>query len=123
MDVEEWVEERPDFTAQLEFLQPEVGGRSNPPAQGYRCDFSYANDPPTRAWMIYPSFLDASGRPLPHGARVPSRVQANMRILDPDLRRTEHRGRLDIGTEFRLVEGSRVVAVGRVQVLLRLGED
>jgi hypothetical protein len=117
MSMAEWVEEKPDFAAALQFRTAE-GGRKTPPLQGYRCDFQYADDPKDQAWMIYPCFLDLRGRPFAPEVSVPAKVDAHFRILDPQLRATEHAKRLREGTRFFLVEGARRVADGIVTELL-----
>ncbi len=116
----EWIEERPDFTATVQFRSTEHGGRKALPLQGYRCDFQYEDDPADQAWMIYPCFLDQDGRPIAQGASVPSRVDAHFRVPDRQLRATEHARRLRVGTRFPLVEGARRVAVGTVTQLLAI---
>jgi len=116
----EWIEEKPDFTAAVEFRRSEDGGRKAPPLQGYRCDFQYEDDPEDRAWMIYPCFLDQTGRPLTEGASVPAKAHAHFRILSRELRPVGHATRLHIGTRFFLVEGARRVADGTVTQLLAI---
>jgi len=115
-----WIEENPDFTATVQFRSAEHGGRHELPRQGYRCDFQYEDDPADQAWMIYPCFLDQDGRPIAQGAAVPSRVGAHFRVLDRQLRATEHARRLRVGTRFSLVEGARRVADGTVTHLLAI---
>ena len=60
--------------------------------------------------MIWPTFLDSDGHPLPSGAPVPAQADAHFTILDPALRDTVHRGRLRVGVILQLVEGTRPVA-------------
>ena len=118
MSLMEWIEEKPDFAAALQFRASADGGRKTLPMQGYRCDLQYQDDPENQAWMIYPCFLDQSGRPFAEGVSVPAQVNAHFRIIDSHLRVAEHARRLQVGTRFFLVEGARRVADGIVTKLL-----
>ena len=111
-----------DFEAEIVFVADD-DGRARPAVQGDRPDMRYQTYEPDTAWMIWPRFLDGNGRELPDGARVPPVARAHMFIPNRDLRRDVHRGRIDIGTDFELVEGKRTVATGRVTAILALRKD
>ncbi len=86
------------------------GGRM---IQGWRSDFWYgtAGD---GLWMIWPSFLDAAGVPLPDGSEVPNPCEALMYVVNDELRQSVHEKRIVVGLEFSLCEGRRIRARGKV---------
>jgi len=113
-----------DFEASIRFLSASEGGRKTTwVTQGYRPDFSYKGELDS-IFMIWPLFLDEHGKPLLERSIVytDAPVTARMVIINPDLR-SEHRGRLKIGSEFYIREGSRIVAEGVVTRILDLHKD
>ena len=117
---------RPDFAARLRFLSPEEGGRKTLPLSGlyYRPDMRYLDDPSDKLWVIWPRDLTTDdGNPLPSGTPMPSIVRAQMCIINDELRVSEHRSRLHVGTEFQVMEGPHVVAEGIVTELIGLHDD
>jgi len=88
--VEEWVYERPDFSASLQTVpQPETGFRSSL-RQGIKLDLMYEGDE-SGAWMIYYALLDGERRLLPQGVVCKGEVKAYFRVLNPELRATVHK--------------------------------
>src|SRR5436305_10677104 len=108
----------PDFIATVSFLSHEFGGRRVQPAQGYRPDIRYGEDSPNQVWMVWPRFLAIDGSELPDGTVVPPVCDANFYIVNDQMRREVHVGRLRVGTHLALVEGPRVVASCVVKQLL-----
>jgi translation elongation factor EF-Tu-like GTPase len=117
--------ERKDFEVSLRFLSVNEGGRKTSwVKQGYRCDFSYANELDA-AFMIWPIFLGDNGLPLLIETTVETDkpVNAQMVIIDDELRVTEHRSRIQNGTRFFMREGSKIVAEGIVTRIIDLFVD
>ncbi len=117
---------RPDFEARLRFLSPEEGGRKMPilAGMGYRPDLHYLDDVTNQLWMIWPMEMTAEdGTAIPQGTPLPPVVTAQMYIINTDLRVSEHRSRLYIGTRFQVMEGPRVSAEGIVTALIGLHND
>ena len=98
----------PDFAADVKFLPPTRFLKD--PAQGLRCDIRYPVDPPNQAWMVWPTFVDRDGRPLPPMTPVPRHTTAHFTILDPELRESVHRPRLSPGASFQMVVGTTPIA-------------
>ncbi|MBK9526821.1 MAG: hypothetical protein IPO41_00470 [Acidobacteria bacterium] len=117
---------RNDFEVRYRFLSPEEGGRkSGPPMQGFRSDWKYAQ--PTieeleskQIWAIYPVFLDSDGELLPENTVANVEGTARMFILNDDLRRTEHRHRIRVGTQGYFVEGPFPIALATVTRVVEL---
>lgn len=115
---------RHDFEASLCFLSPEEGGRQTPVRQGYRADFRYLDDLVGTAWMIHArEFIDENGKLLPEGLPIFGNINARMYIVTDYYRVSEHRKRLNIGTQFQVVEGSHVIAEGIVTKIVGLYDD
>ncbi|MDR3616028.1 MAG: hypothetical protein P4L53_20895 [Candidatus Obscuribacterales bacterium] len=116
---------RKDFEVRLRFLTADEGGRKTAwVKQGYRCDFSYENELDA-AFMIWPLFLDEHGEPLATNTTVQTMepVNAQMVIINDELRVTEHRQRIETGIKFFLREGHKIVAEGVVTRILDLFTD
>jgi len=99
---------RADFRVRYRFLSEEEGGRRSLPMQHIRSDFLYEGDDPQKdgIWCIWPEFLSAAGEVLPEHERVPPEGLADMYILNKELR-SEHKGRIQVGTKGFFVEGAR----------------
>ena len=115
-----------DFEVSYRFFAEAEGGRRNQTFyQGYRCDWIYADfekSEPQQSWMIWPVFLDPNGEFVTEGSEVPISGKAQMMIVDKELRRSLHRGRVRLGVKGFFVEGLKKVAeatVVRVVDLLR----
>ena len=91
--------ERIDAIAEIRFLTHEEGGRATPVASGYRGQFHYGGGD----WDARYTF---AADPAPPG----DVVEAILQFLSPQA----HRGRIHAGMEFRVREGSRTVALGRL---------
>jgi hypothetical protein len=117
----------PDFEAEVRFLTPEEGGRTGrwgPVRQGYRCDIHWDDDASGLYYMIWPIFLDESGRELPKDTVIPSVSQAQFYIAyDGELKHKVRQQWLKEGTGFHLCEGAHRVAACRVTKILSLHED
>jgi translation elongation factor EF-Tu-like GTPase len=95
--------------AEITFLRSEEGGRTGPAYAGYRPPIFYDDD--EGRWnAVYEWETD---QPIQPG----DTVRAQVCFVSPEAQR----GRLYVGKEFRLQEGSHVVARGRVTKLLSLG--
>jgi len=117
-----WVQERPDFCAEVRFYEEAEGGMSEAPVQGARWGFQYLNDP-DKSWILHMCFLDAAGEPLPSGVEVPRTCEAYLRIEDDQMRCQVHRSLVEPGTEFFLTSGNCRVAEGTVCELVGLHQD
>jgi hypothetical protein len=115
---------RADFEAEIRFLSKEEGGRESLPFQGYRCDLKYKEQEEKFVWMIWPAFLDEEGNELPQGQLVKQKSKANMYIINQELRKTVHQGKIREGVLFHLGKGQKIVADGKVtRILNLLAED
>ena len=93
--------------------------------QGFRSDWKYAQ--PTieeleskQIWAIYPVFLDSDGELLPENTVANVEGTARMFILNDDLRRTEYRHRIRVGTQGYFVEGPFPIALATVTRVVEL---
>ncbi|MGB3653813.1 MAG: hypothetical protein WBA41_21715 [Rivularia sp. (in: cyanobacteria)] len=121
--VEEWVYEQPDFAAQLKPIPQSKTGVRFLLRQGMKHDFKYEEDR-SCAWMIHYALLDAEETIMPSETLCKGEVKAYFRVLNPELRLTVHKQRIQPGTKFYVVAGSHKVAEGVVtEVLHLLGED
>jgi hypothetical protein len=111
-----------DFRVRYRFRTAAEGGRGDPPRQGMRCDFLYAQEDPRRdpVHYIWPEFEDAAGLPLPQSELVPISGSALMYVID-DSERSLHASKIRRGIRGRFVEGDRVVADLEVVDVLSLG--
>lgn len=111
-----------DFEVRYRFLGSEEGGRTNPPFQGYRCDWAYEGDDIalTGIYMIWPEFLTEEGLPLPEGVTVPSFGTVGMWIVNHELRVNIHRNRIKEGVMGYFMEGGRRVAEATVTRVIGL---
>lgn len=111
-----------DFYVQYRFYSPEVGGRQNFPAQGYRCDFAYQEDDikETSIYMIHPEFEDNDRNViLDDKISVNQTGTARMWIVLPEMREEIHKHKIKLGTKGYFMEGSR--RVGEVEVIKIVG--
>lgn len=98
---------------------PRTDQRTNPPFNGIRWDFVYAEDVKTLGVgnvpysMVWPEFLDQSGHSIKTGIPLVGTYRAKMHIVVPEMV-PKHLARLKIGTEFYCMEGAMRVALGRV---------
>src|SRR5437773_2003875 len=98
----------PDFEAEVHFLTPEEGGRSGgsgPVRQGYRCDVHWDDDSSDVTWMIWPGFLDQSGREFPKDTPIPESSSAHFYIVSNMARGEVYQQWLREGARFHLTEG------------------
>ena len=93
-------QERIDAIAEITFLTPDEGGRSNPPCSGYRGQFYYDGHD-WDANQIY-----ATDEWVQPGDTVETILQ----FLSPQA----HRGRIHAGMEFLVREGNRTVGRRRL---------
>lgn len=103
----------PDFEVNYRFYTPEeLGRRTGPPFQHYRCDWSYDGDDVVRTgiYIIWPEFLAEDGAVIPEGIPVPVSGRASMWIVSHAMRLTVHRARLKEGVKGFFMEGGRRVA-------------
>ena len=113
----------PDFRVRYSFRSAERGGRkSGPPFQGFRCDFLYEGQDPSRdpVYYVWPEFEDSEGRPISEGKQVPSEGTALMYVIQEELRPL-HKARIRPGVRASMLEGNRVVADLEVVDVLGLG--
>jgi hypothetical protein len=116
----------PDFEAEVRFLTPEEGGRSEqygPVKQGYRCDIHFEDDPSDLLWMIWPKFLNESGDEVEGGTIIPRMSRAHFYIVNQKAKPLLYRRWLRENARFHLREGRRGVAACRVTKLMSPYED
>jgi hypothetical protein len=110
-----------DFEAVISILTAEQGGRTNPPHNGIRWDFAYPEDQPSDPiYMIHPFFLDDTGTLFSDGRGLVGTMKAAMFIVIEEMVEY-HRGRIFVGMQFQCREGHKIVALGTVTKLIRLG--
>jgi heptaprenylglyceryl phosphate synthase len=73
--------------------------------------------------MVWSRFLDDKGDELPDGTPVPVSGKTHMFIISPKMRGEVHQKRIEKGTRFFMVEGSRKVANGKVISILALYQN
>lgn len=118
----------PDFRVWYRFFTLEEGGRLQPPGQGIRCDFSYAEDNavlrpgrPYQVAIIHPEFLDDHGEVIQERGRlVQPTGYAYMWILFDEARRRVHRKRITVGTKGYFQEGTKRIAEVEVVEIIGL---
>ena len=119
-----------DFEVRYRLFDREEGGR-DPPYQGYRSDWEYADidDPDEigqqQIYGILPEFEDSSGAAYPAGKPVPVSGTAKMWITF-DHMRPIHAARIHVGTRGYFREGRRRIGecvVTRVGGLRRTVAD
>jgi hypothetical protein len=95
------------------FHSQQEGGRRNPPFQGYRSDFEYAEkivEDKGRLYMIWPEFEDEQGDVITDSDLMISvNGTARMWIINPEMR-SIHKERIQIGTKGYFMEGARRTA-------------
>lgn len=99
----------PDIEAEIRFLTAEEGGRHTPAKSGYRPQFYYNG----HDWDAHQEYPDAGWVHPGETARM------LLWFLCPDA----HFGRVQVGMEFEVREGARVVGRGRVTKILNLAES
>ena len=119
-------EVRKDFEVRYRFLTAAEGGRkTGPPGQGYRSDWSYEDKgirDTGRLYVIWPIFLDETGKIIEPNTFVPMEGIAQMFILNDELRNSLHLGRIAPGVRGYFMEGPNRVAEATVTRLLAIGE-
>lgn len=110
-----------DFEAEIAILTADQGGRTLPPLNGIRWDFAYPEDPPSfPIYMIHPFFIDDTGRVIPAEQKLFGTLKAIMFII-AEQAVEYHRKRIFVGMPFECREGHKIVALGTVTKLIRLG--
>ena len=99
----------PDIEAEITFVPTDQGGRSKPAFSGYRPQFYYDR----HDWDADQEYPDVESVLPGQTAR------ALLRFLSPEA----HVGRVQLGMEFEVREGTRLVARGRVTKILHLDES
>jgi elongation factor Tu len=99
----------PDIEAEIAFVPTEQGGRKTPAFSGYRPQFYY-DGLDSDADQEYPDVESVAPGQT---------VRALLRFFSPD----RQVGRVFVGMEFQVREGTRVVAHGRVTKILHLEES
>ena len=98
---------------------PRADQRINPPFNGIRWGFVYAEDIETLGFEgaphsdVWPEFLDHSGHSIETGIPLVGTYYAKMHIVFPHMI-LKHLERLTIGTEFYCMEGQYRMAIGKV---------
>lgn len=112
----------PDFRVKYSFNSSDDGGRDSLPKQGYRCDFSYSDNEfePSQVWMIWPKFIKKDGTILNFLDPIDRTGIANMRIVNPELRKEIHQRRVKVGVKGFFREGEKRVANLEVIEILEL---
>ena len=98
-----------NIEAEITFLRTEEGGRQGPVRSGYRPQF-HCND---QDWDAMHEYVD---REWVHPGET---VKAYLTFLSPQC----HVGNVDVGTEFLVREGTKVVAKGHVTRILHLPDS
>jgi hypothetical protein len=104
-----------DFEVKYRLYGLEDGGRKAT-FQHLRCDFSYEEDDIDEIgiYMIWPEFLDSSGKPINDKEIVPLEGEASMWIVVDEMREKVHRRKIKVGTKGFFMEGLR--RIGEVKV-------
>jgi len=95
-----------DIEVEIRFLTKEEGGRSTPAFSGYRPQFYYQG----RDWDARHEYPDT------YTVNPGETVRAYIGFLSPQ----EHHGKINVGMDFKIREGSRVVAEGVVKKIIEL---
>lgn len=98
-----------DIEARIYFLTPEEGGRSTPAFTGYRPQFYY-NGRDWDASHIYPDNETVNPGET---------ARTFLGFMSPE----EHFGKINIGMEFQIREGSRIVGKGVVTKIIDLEQS
>jgi len=98
-----------DIEAEIYFLKPSEGGRSTPAFSGYRPQFFYGG----RDWDAPHEYPDNEKVNPGETAR------AYLAFLSPQ----EHLGKVFVGMEFLVREGTRTVGRGKVTKILELEQS
>jgi len=95
-----------DIEAEIRFLTKEEGGRISPVFSGYRPQFYYDG----RDWNAPHEYPDT------YTVNPGDTVRAYLGFMSPQ----EHHGKIDVGMEFKIREGSRIVGEGVVTKIIDL---
>lgn len=99
----------PDIEAEITFVPTEQGGRKTLAHSGYRPQFYYDG----HDWDAIHQYPDVES------VRPGQTVRTLLRFLSP----VSHVDRVQVGMEFQIREGQKVVGYGRVTKILRLAES
>lgn len=115
---------RKDFEVRYRFFGSEDGGRTRPPHQFYRSDWSYDGDDieKTGIFMIWPIFLDENGAFIERDSPVPVEGIAQMFIVNDEFRTSIHAKLLAPGVRGYFMEGPNRVAEAVVTRLLSIAD-
>jgi hypothetical protein len=113
-----------DFEAQIVILARTEGGRETPPRNGIRWDLMYEEDDcgDPHLYIIWPEFINEDGDALPRDLPLSGTLQARMHILNDELAKSVHKGRVQVGTRFFMMEGAHKVARGTVSRVTGLAD-
>lgn len=109
---------RPTFEADITILPQGPTTRRSHPFNGIRWDLCYPENFDARGLasiisMVWPEFVDASGKTIPTDVPLQGHLRARMHIVSPEMVE-KHRQRLKVGSKFYCTEGARIVAGGVV---------
>jgi hypothetical protein len=96
------------FTASVQFLSADNGGRRTPANQGYQPVLHFIEDD-SYYGLVFSYFMDRSGKELKRGEPIPKDTVAEFRVYHEDVWR-KLRDRIKLGVTFELSEGPHVVA-------------
>lgn len=113
---------KPDFLISYKFYSESDGGRKQLPSQGYRSDWTYKDDDGLHLYRIWPRFLDCDGNEHCSYQVIDSTGLANMYIVSGELAESVHQGRVEVGVQGYLMEGSRRVAEAEIIELLNIND-
>jgi hypothetical protein len=108
-----------DFVVKYRFYSIEEGGRSYPPVQGLRLDFSYKDKKLNVGGVsiIWPEFEDEKGNIIiMKDIPVALNGKARMWIISPE-RRPIHQERIRIGTKGYFMEGKPVAECEVIEII------
>lgn len=111
-----------DFEGWIRFLSHQEGGRVTTPRPGYRPDFRYRDQVDESNWCIWPLEYFTSEGDVPPHSHTPLECYGRFWILSEELAASYHKGKLEVGVEFYLLEGYRKIAEGTVTKLVRIKE-
>ncbi len=108
-----------DFVVKYRFFSQDEGGRSYPPVQGLRLDFSYADKGLNVGGvsMIWPEFEDESGNVIvSKDTLIAMSGTARMWVISPE-RRPIHQECIRIGTKAYFMEGKPVAECEVIEIV------
>jgi len=80
------------------------------------------DDLPNEGWLVFPVRWFVDDKYLDEGDLIPQGALAEFRVIFEELRHI-HQARIKPGAEFRIVEGTRTMAIARVTKILHLNDD